>query len=51
MMLLFLLALRGNREKCENGGVVIQSDGVKIIVRASRSFRGRRFVVEGEREA
>jgi len=51
MLLSFLPVRRGDREKCESGGVVIQSDGVKKVVRTSRSsFRGVRFVVEGESE-
>jgi len=50
-MVLLLPVRREDREKCESAGVVIQSDSVKKIVKASRSsFRGVRFVVEGEHE-
>ena len=50
-MLLFLPVRREDRERCESAGAVIQSDSVEKIVKASRSsFRGVRFVVEGEHE-
>lgn len=42
---------REDRERCESAGVVIQSDSVEKIVKASHSsFRGVRFVVEGKHE-